>query len=189
MFEMFQALGYPCLKIKGVEADDVLATLARGLSKRGGYTTLFSGDKDVMSCVGDFVQSFAGREKKLYQRIQVEEKFGLCPSRILDLLAMKGDTADNVPGVHGIGDTIATAILQKYSLDEVLHNPDLLAGIPVRGSHKLPQLIQAQSAQLQLSRQLVGLKTDVELSLNFRDMQRKKPEYSSFLSGYMRPRH
>lgn len=187
MFEMFRSLGYPCLRVQGVEADDVLATLAYGLSKRGVYTTLFSGDKDTMSFVGDFVQAFAGREKKLYQSRQVEEKFGIPPSRLLDFLAMKGDSADNVPGVSGIGDTIATAILQRYSLDEMLENPDVLAQIPVRGSSKLPQLVRGQAAQLQLSRRLVGLKTDVELAFNFRDMQRKAPMYSDFLSGYMRP--
>ena len=124
-----EAFGLPRIDVKGFEADDVIATLARQAVEQGYRVVVVSGDKDLLQLVSDEVLVLnPGREGSgatLYDRKTVEEKFGVPPERVVDVLALVGDSVDNVPGVPGIGDKGARDLIREYgSLEGVLENAE-----------------------------------------------------------------
>ena len=100
--KMFETLGYPCLQVPGVEADDVMATLATKLSQRRIPNIIFSGDKDLLCLVNDYTRQYAGKVSTLYDHQSVIEKMELRPEQLLDYLTIVGDVADNIKGVDGL---------------------------------------------------------------------------------------
>lgn len=186
-YEMLQAAGYTCLRVANVETDDVLATLGKVLSSHQIETILFTGDKDVMSCCNDFVSVYDGKQGRLIREPQAVERFGVPIGRLLDLLALVGDAADNVPGAPGIGMVTAQKILNHCTLEQALAAPELLCEIKLRGQDGIIKTLQKNVELIKLSRSLVDLKTDVGLGVNFKDMVRKQPNYQQFLDGYIRP--
>lgn len=187
MYDMFVSLGFPCVRISDYEADDVLKTLSCKMSGRGYNTTIFTGDKDIMSCCDKFTSIFSGKIKKLYLACDVEKKFGVSCDKVLDYLAMIGDVADNVPGVSGVGEVSARKILNRYSLKAVIREPELILNLDIRDKKKIVDTIKKDPEGVALSRQLVDLKDDVPLGMNLSEMVRKAPDYSAFLDGFMRP--
>lgn len=186
-FEMLTALGYTCLRVQNVESDDVLATLGMTLSKHNVEVVIFSGDKDVMSCCNEYVRVYDGKQRKLISASDIPDRFGVPAERLLDLLALMGDSADNVPGAAGIGSGNGAKILANYSLEQVLVEPEIIRNIELRGKDGVIRSLVENHQIIKLSKQLVSLKTDVTLGINFRDMVRKPPNYQQFLDGYLRP--
>ncbi|HEX2668731.1 MAG TPA: DNA polymerase I [Gammaproteobacteria bacterium] len=187
--ELVEALGFPLLKVKGVEADDVIGTLAkRGLEQ--GLTVLIStGDKDMAQLVDDegritLVNTMT--ETRL-DREGVKEKFDVWPEQIVDYLALVGDSSDNIPGVPGIGPKTAAPLLTYFgSLEEMYRRLGEVPQVPVRGAKTLaPKLEQHKEAAL-LSRQLATIRCDVELPLGPKDLAMRAPDQARLRELYTR---
>ena len=147
--EMVAAMGLPALEVPGVEADDVIGTLAKRFAARGFEVVIVSTDKDMFQLVGGTVSVYDPWKGTRYRAEEVREKLGVGPERVVDYLAMVGDATDNVPGVRGVGPKRAREILDRYdSLDEAARHE--------------PRLRDAQDA-LRLSRSLVSIDTGVEV--------------------------
>lgn len=180
-YEMFQTQGFYCIQHAGVEADDVIGTLTSKLSKRGIKSIIYGGDKDTLSQVDQNTFQYAGRAEVLYDEAKVRAKFGIEPSRIIDFLTLQGDTSDNVPGVPGIGEKTATALLQNHSLKQLIKNPQLVAESGVRGAARFAEYFKENTKQIELSRKLVDLDRDIKLNVNLSDFIRRQPEQGDFL--------
>ncbi|MBL8627066.1 MAG: DNA polymerase I [Myxococcales bacterium] len=154
---LVEALGWPVLAIPGVEADDVVATLASAAAARGWECTIYSADKDLMQLVGEHTAVIDAMRAQTYTRAAVIEKFGVPPERIADFLALRGDTSDNIPGVNGVGDKTAAELVNAYPDLEAL----IAANPKVRGKHPLGD--PAQVERLRVSRRLVELDRQVAL--------------------------
>ena len=154
---LVEALGWPVLSIPGVEADDVVATLAAEARARGWECTIYSADKDLMQLVGEHTAVIDAMRAQTYTRDAVIDKFGVPPERIADFLALRGDTSDNIPGVHGVGDKTAAELVNAYPDLEAL----IAANPRVRGKHPLGDPEQVE--RLRLSRRLVELDRHVAL--------------------------
>ena len=157
LHEIIQALGVPLLRIDGVEADDVIATLAAQASQAGFRVLVSTGDKDLAQIVDDDIHLINTMNNTRYDRAGVIEKYGVPPDRIIDYLALTGDTSDNVPGIPKVGPKTAVKWLAQHgSLDEIVANADSFGG-------KVGEYLRENLGQIPLSRQLVTLKSDLEL--------------------------
>ncbi len=157
LHELIQALGVPLISIEGVEADDVIATLAKHARKSGLRTLVSTGDKDLAQIVNDEVELVDTMQDKRLDVNGVEEKFGIRPERMVDYLALVGDTSDNIPGVPKVGPKTAVKWLSQFgSLDELMQQADQVAG-------KVGKNLRSCLDQLPLSRELVTVRTDVDV--------------------------
>ena len=154
---VIKALGLPLLSIPDVEADDVIGTLAKAAPAAGMDAFIVSGDKDLAQLVGPGVVMCDSMKNVVYDEKGVEEKFGVPPDRIIDFLALVGDTSDNIPGVPKVGPKTASRWLMEYgSLDTLVANADSIKG-------KVGENLRGSLDQLALSRQLATIKCDVPL--------------------------
>lgn len=157
LHELIQALGVPLISIEGVEADDVIATLAKHAGKRGLRTLVSTGDKDLAQIVNDEVELVDTMQDKRLDADGVEEKFGIRPERMVDYLALVGDASDNIPGVPKVGPKTAVKWLSQFgSLDELMQQADQVPG-------KAGENLRSCLDQLPLSRELATVRTDVEV--------------------------
>ncbi len=153
------AMGVPVLCISGVEADDVIATIATQYCNKSDKTRIITGDKDLMQLVSDCVFLYDGMKQREIHKEQVFEKFGVKPSQVIDVQSLMGDSTDNVPGVHGIGPKTATDLIATFgSLDNLYNNLDSVKNDRIRN------LLRDNKESAYISRQLVTLKRDVDLS-------------------------
>jgi DNA polymerase-1 len=152
------AMGMPVLCIPGVEADDVIATIATQNCGNVGGTRIITGDKDLMQLVSDCVFLYDGMKQREIREPQVIEKFGVQPSQVIDVQSLMGDTSDNVPGVKGIGPKTAAELISKFgSLDKLYENLDAVKNERIRN------LLRDYRESAYISKQLVTLKRDVDL--------------------------
>lgn len=153
------ALGMPVLCIPGVEADDVIATLATQNCAIADKTRIITSDKDLMQLVSECIYLYDGMKQKQINEPEVLEKFGVKPSQVVDVQSLMGDSSDNVPGVRGIGPKKAAELVNQFgSLDGVYENIDKISNERTRNL-----LIESKNLAY-ISKQLVTLKTDVDLS-------------------------
>ena len=161
---LVEAFGFPVLRIPGVEADDVMGTLARRAEAKGLDTVLVTADKDLLQLVTDRTLVYdpnKGDAGLWYDREGVKQRFGVGPEHVIEVLGLMGDTADNVPGVKGIGEKTAIKLLQQYeTMDGLYAHIDELKG-------KQKERLVADRDQAYLSRLLVTIKTDVEVESDF----------------------
>ncbi|MEW6329991.1 MAG: DNA polymerase I [Pseudomonadota bacterium] len=168
--DIVRAMGLPLLMIEGVEADDVIGTLARAAAAEGRATVISTGDKDMAQLVDGHVRLVDTMKDAEYDRAAVLEKFGVPPERIIDYLALVGDTSDNIPGVPGVGPKTAAKWLQEYgSLDAVMAQADKVPG-------KAGESLRASLGHLPLARELATIKCDVDLKLAPGDLRRSAPD-------------
>ena len=162
--KVIEALGLPLLCIRGVEADDVMGTLAVTATREGMKTVLVSGDKDLAQLVDENVVLMDTMKDITYDTTGVEQKFGVPPEKIVDFLALVGDTADNIPGVPKVGPKTASKWLKAFgSLDDVIENAGSITG-------KIGENLRGALDQLPLSRRLATLKLNVPLEKSPRDL-------------------
>ena len=170
MHDMVKALNIPLLVIPGVEADDVIGTLARTAEKEGLNSVIVTGDKDLQQMVSDHISVYdpsKGDNGQWYGDAEVRERFGVGPENVVDALALIGDSADNVPGVRGIGDKTAKKLLEKYqSLEGLYAHTDELKG-------KQKERIIEDKDQAFFSRELVTIKTDVPIDISPKECVRQ----------------
>jgi DNA polymerase I len=164
------AFGHAVLSIPGVEADDVIATLVRQARSQGLGVVVGSSDKDLMQLCTDHVQMLAPMTDTLLGPAEVKQKWGVPPEKLGDLLALMGDSVDNVPGIRGIGPKTAAELINTYgSLDQVVANAGKIKG-------KKGQAIAEGAEALRLSRLLVRLRDDVPLGRPVADLRCRPPQ-------------
>ncbi|MGB8297666.1 MAG: DNA polymerase I [Polyangia bacterium] len=168
--QVVEAFGLPVLSLPGVEADDTIATLARKAVAAGLRVVICSSDKDLMQLCSDRLQLLDTMKNKLLGPAEVQEKFGVPPERLGDLLALMGDSVDNVPGVAGIGPKTAADLIGQFgSLDGVLEHVAEIKG-------KKGQAIASSRDAIEISRRLVRLREDVALGRDVQDLRRSEPD-------------
>ncbi|WP_295668372.1 DNA polymerase I [uncultured Haemophilus sp.] len=166
LHDIIRALGIPLLVIEGVEADDVIGTLAVAASKANQKVLISTGDKDMAQLVDDNIMLINTMNNTLLDRDAVIEKYGIPPELIIDYLALMGDSADNIPGVAGVGEKTALGLLQGIgSMAEIYANLDKVAELPIRGAKKLGDKLLAEKEMSDLSYRLATIKTDVALNI------------------------
>ena len=180
MLEIVGALGFPILRVGGVEADDVIGTLARQAEALDIEVVISTGDKDFAQLVSPHIRLVNTMTRTTMDRQGVIEKFGVPPERIVDFLALTGDAVDNVPGVAKCGPKTAAKWLAEYgSLDGVIENSAAIAG-------KVGEYLREALGHLPLSRQLVTIKTDVALDVGVRDLVLREANRDSLRNLYRR---
>ncbi|HEY5717465.1 MAG TPA: 5'-3' exonuclease H3TH domain-containing protein, partial [Motiliproteus sp.] len=158
-----RAMGLPLLAVEGVEADDVIGTLARQASAAGRSTVISTGDKDMAQLVDEHVLLMDTMKNVTTDRATVKEKFGVWPEQVIDYLALVGDTADNIPGVPKCGPKTAAKWLEEYGdLEGVIAHADAIKG-------KIGENLRASLAQLPMAYELATIKTDVALEQGIDD--------------------
>ena len=173
LWEMLEAMNLPVLKKPGVEADDIIGTLALQAEKEGLDTYIVSGDKDFMQLINEHIFMFTPGTRKtrdpiIYDPAKVEEKWGVPPEKIIDLLGLMGDSSDNVPGVAGVGKKTAVKLIKAYgSLEGALENADKVTN--KRAHNGLKDGVE----NALLSKELVTILTDVELSCGVAELEKR----------------
>jgi DNA polymerase-1 len=160
-----RAMGLPLLIVDGVEADDVIGTLARRRAAEGKPVVISTGDKDMAQLVDGHITLVNTMTDTRLDADGVRDKFGVGPELIIDYLALVGDKADNIPGVPGVGEKTALALLQKVGgLDAIYGDLEAIRELDFRGAKKMPEKFAEHRDQAYLSHQLATIKTDVELA-------------------------
>ena len=150
--EIIKAMGLPLVCISGVEADDVIGTFAKIASGQKRHVLISTGDKDMAQLVDDHVTLINTMTDTILDPQGVVDKFGVAPELIIDYLALMGDKVDNIPGVPGVGEKTALAMLQGLgSIDNLYANLDQIAGLGFRGSKTMAKKLEEHKAQLTLS--------------------------------------
>ncbi|MCU1791138.1 DNA polymerase I [Pectobacterium polaris] len=166
LHKMVKAMGLPLLAVSGVEADDVIGTLAVQAEKVGKPVLISTGDKDMAQLVTPSVTLINTMNNSILGPQEVCDKYGIPPELIIDFLALMGDASDNIPGVPGVGEKTAQALLQGLGgLDSLYANLDKIAGLSFRGAKTMAPKLEQHKDVAYLSYQLATIKTDVELEL------------------------
>ncbi|WP_174867023.1 DNA polymerase I [Pectobacterium polaris] len=167
LHQMVKAMGLPLLAVSGVEADDVIGTLAVQAEKVGKPVLISTGDKDMAQLVTPSVTLINTMNNSILGPQEVCDKYGIPPELIIDFLALMGDASDNIPGVPGVGEKTAQALLQGLGgLDSLYSNLDKIAGLSFRGAKTMAPKLEQHKDVAYLSYQLATIKTDVELELS-----------------------
>jgi DNA polymerase-1 len=176
--EVIRALRVPVLEEEGVEADDVIATLARKARALGWEVVVVTGDKDFTQLVGEGIQLYdpmaeASGRGGWTGPAEVEKKMGVPPERVVEYQALLGDKIDNVPGIPGVGEVTAAALVKRFgTVEEMLARADEIPQAVPRGGEKLKEKILAAADRLRLNRRLVTLRDDLALPLGPEDLAR-----------------
>tara|TARA_B110000483_G_scaffold24317_1_gene28603 strand:- start:1810 stop:4578 length:2769 start_codon:yes stop_codon:yes gene_type:complete len=165
--QIIQAMGLPMLIIDGVEADDVIGTLAVQATLAKQPVVVSTGDKDIAQLVNEYITLVNTMTNTVLDREGVIEKFGIPPELIIDYLALLGDKSDNIPGVPGVGEKTALGLLQGIGgLDAIYARLDEISVLEFRGAKKMASKLEEHRDLAYLSYQLATIKTDVEMPLN-----------------------
>lgn len=174
LHRIIEAMGLPLLCISGVEADDVIGTLARQASLEGRHTLISTGDKDMAQLVDKHVTLINTMTNTVLDPQGVVDKFGIPPELIIDYLALMGDKVDNIPGLPGVGEKTAAALLQGLgSIQQIYQQLDKVTTLSFRGAKTMAAKLDEYRSQLELSYQLATIKTDVELPYRLADLMIK----------------
>lgn len=173
--EIVKAMGLPMLIVSGVEADDVIGTLANEATSKGIDVVVSTGDKDMAQLVSDHVTLINTMTETRMDRDGVVEKFGVTPEQIIDYLALVGDKVDNIPGVNKCGPKTAVKWLQTYdNLDNLIEHADEIKG-------KIGEYLREATDSLPLSRELATIRTDVELDFGLEDLKLREQDDDQLL--------
>lgn len=180
LHDLIQALGLPLICISGVEADDVIGTLAQQATHQGIDTLISTGDKDMAQLVNEHVTLINTMNNLLMTPDTVIEKFGVSAGQIIDYLALMGDSADNIPGIPKVGPKTAAKWLQEYGdLDSLTANAEKIGG-------KVGESLRQNLQQLSLARTLTTIKCDVELKHGISSLQRGEPDANKLAELYQK---
>ena len=178
-----RAMGLPLICIGGVEADDVIGTLSVQAAANAREVVISTGDKDMAQLVNDRVTLINTMNNTAMDCDGVMEKFGVPPELIIDLLALMGDKVDNIPGVAGVGEKTATALLQHLGgLDSIYAQLDAVAELPIRGAKGLAAKLEGAKSDAELSYELATIKTDCELGLAEGDLDSDPPDQDALIT-------
>jgi DNA polymerase-1 len=182
---VIRAMGLPLISISGVEADDVIGTLSEMATAEKRPVLISTGDKDMAQLVNDYVTLVNTMTQVVLDRDGVVEKFGVPPELIIDLLALMGDSVDNIPGVAGVGEKTALALLQNLGgISDIYAQLDRVAELPIRGAKSLGEKLSASKEMAELSYVLATIKTDCELALSESDLRSASPDTDRLIELY-----
>jgi DNA polymerase-1 len=182
--KLCEAMRLPILEMKGFEADDVIGTLAVHAAKGNVEVLIVSNDKDMMQLVGKNVRTLrtgsgGAKADVIVDEKRVQEILGVPPERVIDVMALMGDTVDNIPGAKGIGEKGATELIQKYgSVENALDHADEVSNKRYR------EALQQQREQVMMSKQLATITTDVPMELNLQALEIKTPDVAALADLY-----
>ena len=181
-----RALGYPLLCVEGVEADDVIGTLARSSAALDRPVIISTGDKDMAQLVDGHITLVNTMTGTVLDVPGVHEKFGVGPEHIIDFLALMGDKVDNIPGVPGVGEKTAVGLLTGIGggLRELYENLDKVPGLAIRGAKTLPAKLEEHRDAAFLSYELATIKVDVPLDVEVDDLVCGEPDREALLELY-----
>lgn len=181
-----RALGLPLLCIEGVEADDVIGTLARQSAAAGREVVISTGDKDMAQLVDEHITLVNTMTGTVMDIQGVHDKFGLGPELIIDYLALMGDKVDNIPGVPGVGEKTALGLLTGIGggLDVLYANLEQVRELPIRGAKKLPEKLQEHKEMAYLSYELATIKIDVPLEVKVDGLQPQAADRDALVTLY-----
>lgn len=180
------ALGFPLLCVEGVEADDVIGTLARSSAAADRPVVISTGDKDMAQLVDGHITLVNTMTGSAMDVEGVKEKFGVAPEQIIDYLALMGDSSDNIPGVPGIGPKTASGLLVGVNggLKELYEQLDIVPTLPIRGAKTLVAKLEEHKASAFLSYELATIKIDVPLDVGLDDLHLIEPDREKLLELY-----
>ena len=180
---IIKAMGLPMLIIDGVEADDVIGTLAVQATAAEQPVIISTGDKDIAQLVNEHITLINTMNNSTLDREGVIEKFGIPPELIIDYLALLGDKSDNIPGVPGVGEKTALGLLQGIGgLDDIYARLDEVSGLAFRGAKTMSPKLEEHRELAYLSYLLATIKTDVEMPLQIGELENGEPDQSQLLS-------
>ncbi len=174
---LVQAFRIPVFIQDGQEADDVIATLTRKARASGTDVTIVTGDKDILQLVEPEVTVYDTLKEKFYGPKDVEERFGVGPDRVVEIMGLMGDSSDNIPGVPGIGEKTAQALIQQYGTIE-----NLLGHVQDITKPKLRQSLVDNAHLARLSRDLALLRTDLPIEIDYNTLARQEPDNNALLA-------
>ena len=178
--DLVEAWGYPCLAMAGLEADDVIGTLARRFASPDLHVSIVSGDKDFYQLIDENISILDVMKDKTIRHEGVHEKFGVAPEQVIDVLALMGDSSDNVPGVTGIGGKTATKLIQEYgSLEAVLED-----AVNIKG--KRGENLRNEADIARLSQTLVTIVTDADLELTLESIEERPRDTAKLRELFMK---
>ena len=182
-----RAMGLPLLCVEGVEADDVIGTLARQAAAQSRPVVISTGDKDMAQLVDEHITLVNTMTDSVLNVAGVEQKFGIPPGLVIDLLALMGDKADNIPGVPGVGEKTALGLLQGLGgLDAIYASLDKVAELPFRGAKTMAAKLAAEKDKAYMSYALATIKTDVPLDLTPQELHNAEPDREQLSQWYTR---
>ncbi len=181
--DIIEGMGFPLFIIDGVEADDVIGTLSQQATEQGIDVIVSTGDKDMAQLVNGHVKLENTMTNTVMDIPGVNEKFGIPPELIIDYLALMGDKVDNIPGVPGVGEKTALALLQGLGgLDDIYAQLEKVRELEFRGAKKMPEKLEANKDLAYLSYELATIKLDVELDIGPGDIKLGQPNDERLLS-------
>jgi len=175
--KIVEAFNIPVLLMPGIEADDVIAAVARKAASQGFEVTVVTGDKDLFQLITDGIKIYDTMEDRLYGPSECEEKFGVPPDKIPEMLGLMGDSSDNIPGVRGVGPKTAVELVKQYGTIE-----NLLANLDKIKKPKLRDNLGEHSEDARMSRKLVELMTELPEEVEIEGLKRR-PQDSTALIG------
>lgn len=170
LHNIIKAMGIPLIVVEGVEADDIIGTLAKQAEAHQMKTVISTGDKDIAQLVDDHISLINTMTNTTLDAVGVKEKFGIWPTQMIDYLTLVGDTSDNIPGVPKVGPKTAVKWLNEFeSLDNILANADKIPG-------KIGENLRNTQDQLPLSKELVTIQCELDLGVRLLDLKQKAPD-------------
>jgi DNA polymerase-1 len=172
--DIVSAFNIQSFEMPGYEADDIICTIAKKAAAEGANVFILSGDKDMMQAVTDGVKIYDPMKDIVIDEQAVIERFGVPPAQVPEVMAIAGDTVDNIPGVKGIGEKTAKELLSEAgSLDKLLYHPEKIK------SERLRKMITENIEIIQLSKTLATIDTDVPVDISLRDFRLKEPDWAA----------
>jgi DNA polymerase-1 len=175
--KVLEALNLPLLEMRGFEADDIIGTLTKTFSSQGIKVIVVSSDKDLMQLVTDGVRLLDSAKGKWIGYAEIKQKFGVEPHRVIEVMGLMGDSVDNIPGVKGIGEKTATALIQKFeTLENLFDHLDEVETMGLKGAARIRNALAEGKESAFLSRTLATVKLDVPVETNLADLRYRRPD-------------
>lgn len=172
IYRIVDALHVPVLMEEGIEADDIIGTVATRAAAEGRAVSIVSGDKDLFQLVGPAIVVYDSVREKTYRPPDVEERFGVPPGAMPDLMSLTGDAVDNIPGVPGVGEKTAGALIREFGTVETL-----LDSLDRVARPKLREALKAHAEQIRMNRELVTIRTDLPIAIPAGVWERPLPDW------------
>lgn len=170
--KVLDALNLPLLELPGYEADDIIATLCERLAQPGCELVVVSSDKDLMQLVTNGIKLLDSAKDRWIGKEEVREKFGVSPEQVIEVMGLMGDAVDNIPGVKGIGEKTASALIQQFqTLENLFEHLDDIEQMKLRGAKRIRQILETGKDKAFLSRDLATVKRDVPIDVGLPELQ------------------
>ncbi|MDP6561199.1 MAG: 5'-3' exonuclease H3TH domain-containing protein [Candidatus Binatia bacterium] len=175
--EVLEAMNVPVLEMEGYEADDLIATLAIEYSRQGNEVVIVTGDKDLMQLAGESVRLLDTMKVRWIGVQEVKERYGVEPDKWIEVIGLMGDAVDNIPGVKGIGEKSAIALIQRFQTIENLYDHlDELDDLKLRGTARIRKALAEGKEKALLSRELATVKKDVPIQVSIDQLRYQEPD-------------